>query len=139
MQLAKLLAGAKKSAIRSRTKPRKVKKTTAKRTLSLNDRNVITWKDRLLKLGRNAPTPDKPRLELDRYLHCPDELATPAVVDFASEVLSWPMCGRTTSSGCTRRSAATTRRRGLTTTGRSSRTFSPTGASRVSPWPAIRS
>ena len=80
----------------------KAKKKTVKRTLSLNDRHDVTtsWKDRLLKLGRNAPhtAADRPRLELDRYM---TSVATPAVVDFASEVLSWPMYGNDQIGDCT--------------------------------------
>lgn len=85
---------------RTGTQKRKVKKKAVKRTLSLNDRNDVTssWKDRLLKLGRNAPTPEKPRLELDGYLAA---IAVPAVVDFASEVLSWPMYGNDQIGDCT--------------------------------------
>jgi hypothetical protein len=53
-----------------------------------------------MKLGRNKPTADKARLELDKYLDT-SELATPSVVDFASEVLSWPVYGNDTIGDCT--------------------------------------
>jgi hypothetical protein len=86
-----------------RTHP-KVKRTAtaAKRTFSLNgnDRNTVSWKDRLLKLGRNTPyaEADRPRLTLDKYL---TGAVAPAVVDFASEVISWPMYGNDTIGDCT--------------------------------------
>lgn len=78
------------------------KKKTVKRTLSLHGPHVATasWKDRLLKLGRNQNDSAKPRLELDTYLNA-GELATPSVVDFASEVVTWPMYGNDTIGDCT--------------------------------------
>jgi hypothetical protein len=74
--------------------------TVKKRTLSLNGPHVVTspWRD-MLKLGRNKPQADKPRLVLDTYLDA-GELATPSVVDFASEVLSWPVYGNDTIGDC---------------------------------------
>jgi hypothetical protein len=61
-----------------------------KRTLSLRGSPV--------KLGRNAPQPDRPRLLLDHYLTGP---VAPAVVDYASEVISWPMYGNDAIGDCT--------------------------------------
>jgi hypothetical protein len=55
-----------------------------------------------MKLGRLSPyaAADKPRLVLDKYLN-PDALAVPSVVDFASEVVSWPMYGNDRIGDCT--------------------------------------
>jgi len=68
------------------------------KTLTLNSTHVIPEED--VKLGRNAPyaAADKPRLVLDNYLTSP---ATPSVVDFASQVVSWPMYGNDTIGDCT--------------------------------------
>jgi hypothetical protein len=52
-----------------------------------------------MKLGRNKPV-NKPRLVLDSYFHV-EALATPAVVDFASEVVAWPMYGNDQIGDCT--------------------------------------
>jgi hypothetical protein len=71
--------------------------STAKRTLSLHGPR----KGSPVKLGRLTPyaAADKPRLVLDSYL---DGIsAAPAIVDFASEVLSWPMYGNDTIGDCT--------------------------------------
>ena len=79
------------------------KKKAVKRTLSLNDRNVVTPKGSwLMKFGRNAKhdEAEKPRLELDRYLDI-NALAVPSVVDFASEVLTWPVYGNADIGDCT--------------------------------------
>lgn len=75
--------------------------TTKKRTLSLNGPHVVTstWRD-MLKLGRNKNDAAKPRLVLDAYLDV-NELATPSVVDFASEVVSWPMYENDNIGDCT--------------------------------------
>jgi hypothetical protein len=75
--------------------------TVKKRTLSLGGPHAGTssWRD-VLKLGRNKNDASKPRLELDAYLNV-EELATPAVVDFASEVVTWPMYGNDTIGDCT--------------------------------------
>lgn len=72
-----------------------------KRTLSLGGPNVATgtWRN-MLSLGRNKNDAAKPRLELDAYLNV-EELATPSVVDFASEVVSWPMYGNADIGDCT--------------------------------------
>jgi hypothetical protein len=84
-------------------KAKAAKKKAVKRTLSLNDRNVTAQKGSwLMKLGRNAKhdEAEKPRLELDRYLDI-NVLAVPSVVDFASEVLTWPMYGNDQIGDCT--------------------------------------
>lgn len=75
------------------------KATTAKRTLSLNGRHVVSQEE-FVKLGRNTPysEAEKPRLLLDRYLTA---IEVPAVVDYASEVISWPMYGNDTIGDCT--------------------------------------
>lgn len=67
-----------------------------RRTLPLNGRH----EGNEVQLGRNRPytEDEKPRLVLDRYL--PAFGAEPAVVDFASEVLSWPMYGNDTIGDC---------------------------------------
>ena len=54
-----------------------------------------------MKLGRNTPyaEADRPRLVLDKYLS--EAGAEPAVVDFASEVISWPMYGNDQIGDCT--------------------------------------
>lgn len=72
-----------------------------KRTLSLNGPHVATssWRD-LLKLGRNANDASKPRLELDSYLTERFQ-AAPSVVDFASQVASWPVYGNDRIGDCT--------------------------------------
>jgi hypothetical protein len=71
----------------------------AKRTLSLHDAHKLT-EGSGVKLGRTAPyaAAEKPRLILDGYL---TGAVAPAVVDFASEVLSWPMYGNDTIGDCT--------------------------------------
>lgn len=53
-----------------------------------------------MQLGRNKPyaETDRPRLTLDKYL---TGTAVPAVVDYASEVVSWPMYGNDQLGDCT--------------------------------------
>ena len=71
--------------------------TTTKRTLSLNGHRIT---EENVQLGRNKPysETEKPRLSLDKYLTAS---VPPAVVDYASEVASWPMYGNDTIGDCT--------------------------------------
>jgi hypothetical protein len=86
---------------RAKRAPARSARTGAvKRTLALNG---ARQEGDDVKFGRNAPytKEEKPRLILDDYLTVSDLPPTPAVVDRASEVATWPMYGNDTIGDCT--------------------------------------
>jgi hypothetical protein len=97
---AKAAAAKAVAARRAHPTVKKASTATKARTLSLNDRHVTSWRDRFMKLGRNIPhSPEaKPRLILDNYLMAS---SAPATVDFASQVVDWPMYGNDQIGDCT--------------------------------------